>query len=69
MLCAALILLVPTLDTALSVAKRGPLRDSGLVDAAGFVSLVVFWTAAIPLGAALGALAVVLQRQWWGQQL
>jgi hypothetical protein len=60
-LCAALILLVPTIDLFHTLSMPRP-TDSGLVDAAVVYSFMVFWAVAIPLGAILGALAIVLQR-------
>ena len=60
-LCAALILLVPTVDLGHTLSTPRP-SDSGLVDAAVVFSFMVFWAVGVPLGAILGALAIVLQR-------
>lgn len=61
-LCAALIFLVPAVDLFHILSTPRP-PDSGLVDAAVLASFMVFWAVAVPLGAILGALAIVLHRR------
>jgi hypothetical protein len=65
-LCASLILLVPTVDLIRTLSRPRP-PDSGLVDAAVSASFMVFWVVAVPLGAIFGALVVALQRRGWDQ--
>lgn len=60
-LIAALILAVPTLSVAIQIGRRGPMSESGLVDAAGIVSFAFFWAVGLPLGAVFGTLAMTIQ--------
>jgi hypothetical protein len=61
-LCAALIVLIPTIYVVSVMAGRRPSYDGGLADAQGIAYFVFVWVIAIPVGAGLGALAVTLNQ-------
>jgi hypothetical protein len=60
-LCAALILLVPTVRDAAIFAKRASSPEGGFSAASGFTFLVGSWVVGIPIGVCLGALAVFVE--------
>lgn len=60
-LCAALVFLVPIAFLAMSIVVRGFGEGDGVI---GIMTLAGMLVVAIPLGAAVGAITVLLQRRW-----
>jgi hypothetical protein len=60
-LCAALVFLVPILFLTLTIMFRGPGQGDGLI---GIMALAGMALMAIPLGAVVGTITVLLQRRW-----
>jgi hypothetical protein len=60
-LCAALVFLVPIVFLILTIIVRGPGQGDGVI---GIMALAGMLVMAIPLGAAVGTITVLLQRRW-----
>lgn len=60
--CAALVFLVPIARLILTIVRRGFGEGDGVI---GIVTLAGLLVVVIPLGAAVGALTVLLQRRWF----
>lgn len=61
-LCAAIVLAIPTFATYLQLGHTTPKPDAGLVTAAGWLSLAIYWLVGVPLGAIFGAVAIGARR-------
>lgn len=59
--CAALVFLVPVVFLILTIIVRGPGQGEGVI---GILALAGMSAVAIPLGAAVGMITVLLQRRW-----
>lgn len=60
-LCAALVFLVPIVFLILTIMFHGPGQGDGVI---GIMALAGMAVIAIPLGAAVGTITVLLQRRW-----
>lgn len=61
-LCGALVFLVPIVFVILTMVVRGFGQGDGLIGIAALTGMLVM---AIPLGAAVGTITVLLQRRWF----
>ncbi|MEQ1831504.1 MAG: hypothetical protein ABL977_00510 [Candidatus Eisenbacteria bacterium] len=61
-LCAALVFLVPIAFLIFTIVVRGFGEGDGVV---GVMTLAGMFVVAIPLGAAVGAIVLLLQRRWF----
>lgn len=64
-LSTALVLAVATVAISIEHSHRLPRPDGGMVDAAGVVSLLIYWAVGIPLGGLFGAVAHSIQKREW----
>ena len=61
-LCAALVFLVPIVFLIMTILVSGPGQGDGVI---GIMALAGMSVMAIPLGAAVGTITVLLQRRWF----